>query len=111
MSFVHRELAAGRWFEMPLVEQMANIGSEVERTISWRSRNAKNSQAAFERGLELLDLTMADPRYRGRLRELVRVREALADYFVFDNSYGSTDEAWRRYFHAFTYAAALRKGR
>jgi len=61
VSIVHRELAAGRWFELPLVEQMANI--------------------------------------------------ALADYFVFDNSYGSTDEAWKRYFHAFTYAAALRKGR
>jgi hypothetical protein len=42
---------------------------------------------------------------------LTRLREALADHFVFDNLYGSTDESWRRYFHAFTYAAALRRGR
>jgi hypothetical protein len=111
MTAVHRELAAGRWFELSLVEQMANIGSEVERTISWRGRNEKNSTTAFDRGLELLDLTIADPRHRRRLRELARLRETLADYFVFDNRYGSTDESWRRYFHAFTYAAALRRGR
>ena len=111
MTAMHRELAAGRWFELSLVEQLANIGSEIERTISWRGRNEKNSTTAFDRGLELLDLAIADPRHRRRLRELVRVREALADYFVFENLYGSTDESWRRYFHAFTYAAALRKGR
>ncbi|MFI5166666.1 MAG: hypothetical protein ACHQQS_08610 [Thermoanaerobaculales bacterium] len=111
MTAMHRELAAGRWFEMSLVEQMANIGSEIERTISWRGRNEKNSATAFDRGLELLDLTIADPRHRQRLRELARLREALADYFVFENRYGSTDESWRRYFHAFTYAAALRRGR
>lgn len=111
MTALHRELASGRWFDLPLVEQMANIGSEVERTISWRDRNATNSGAALDRCLELLDLTITDPRHRRRLRELTRLREALADYFVFDNSYRSTDEAWRRYFHAFTYAAALRRGR
>ena len=111
LTAVHRQLAAGRWFEMPLVEQMANIGSEIERTIAWRGRNQTNSTAAFDRGLELLDLTIADPRHRRRLRELTRLREALADYFVFDNVYRSTDESWHRYFQAFTYAAALRRGR
>jgi hypothetical protein len=111
MTVVHRELAAGRWFELSLVEQMANIGSEIERTIAWRGRSERNSTTAFDRCLELLDLTIADRRHRGRLRELTRVREALADHFVFDNRYGSTDESWRRYFHAFTNAAALRRGR
>jgi hypothetical protein len=111
MTAMHPELAAGRWFEMSLVEQMANIGSEVERAIAWRGRNQRNSAAAFDRGLELLDLTLADPRHRRRLRELTRLREVLADSFVFDNRYGSTDESWRRYFGAFTYAAALRRGR
>jgi hypothetical protein len=111
MTAIHRELAAGRWFELSLVEQMANIGSEIERTISWRGRDEKNSATAFERGLELLDLTIADDRHRRRLKELTRLRELLVDAFVFDNSYGSTDESWHRYFHAFTTAAALRRGR
>ncbi len=43
--------------------------------------------------------------------ELTRVREALADHFVFQNEYASTDDSWRRDFQAFAYAAALRRGR
>jgi hypothetical protein len=112
MSAVHAELAAGRWFEFPLAEQLAHVGSEVERTIRWRAKgNADRSQRAFERALELLDLTIADAKNRRRLRELTRLREALADYFWFDNTYGSSDGAWQRYFRAFTHAAAIARGR
>ncbi len=105
-SHQHRELAGGRWRELSFVEQMANVGSEIERTIGWTEKGRLDYSArAFERALELLDLTVADPKNRTRLRELLRVREALADYFVFDNSYSSSDEAWRRYFRFFLFAA------
>ncbi len=81
MSIQHRTLAAGRWDLLPFAEQMANVGSEVERTISWRKKGRPDfSERAFERALELLDLTVADRRNRKRLRELLRVREALADF-------------------------------
>jgi hypothetical protein len=105
-SFQHRELAGGRWRELPLVAQMANVGSEVERTIKWRHEEAFSRQA-FERALELLDLTIADPKNRDRLRELTRVREALVDYFMFENEYGSSDALWQHYFYAFNYAARI----
>ena len=106
MSFRHQELAAGRWNQLSFAEQMANVGSEVERTIAWDAKGRKDySQRAFERALELLDLTIADIKNRRRLRELLRVREALADRFVFDNYYQSTPEAWQRYFHCFLVAA------
>jgi hypothetical protein len=36
MNFEHKELARGRWLELSFFEQMANIGSEIERTIKWR---------------------------------------------------------------------------
>lgn len=112
MTPVHQDLAAGRWCELPLVEQLAHVGSEVERAMRWRSRgNAEFARRAFERALELLDLTIADAKHRSRLRELTRLREVLADSFWFDNCYGSTDAAWRRYFQAFTHAAALSRGR
>jgi hypothetical protein len=112
VTVVHRELAAGRWRELTFSEQMANIGSEVERTISWKEKGrAEVSLRAFERALELLDLTVADPRNRPRLRELLRVREALADHFAFDNEYASTDRSWRRYFHPFARAARAAAGR
>jgi hypothetical protein len=92
------------------VEQLANVGSEVERAISWRERgNPEYSRRAFERALELLDLTLADPKNRGRRKEPCRCRELLVDYFAGDNQYCSTDEQWRRYFFAFAWATQLRR--
>jgi len=106
MSVQHKELAAGRWQTLSFVAQMGNVGSEVERTMLWRAKaNADFSTKAFERALELLDLTIADARNRGRLRELTRVREALVDYFCADNQFGSSDASWRTYFNAFAWAA------
>jgi hypothetical protein len=106
MSHQHRELAAGRWNLLSFAEQMANIGSEIERTISWKKKGRPDiSRRAFERALELIDLTIADAKNRTRLTELLRVREALADHFYFDNSYHSTPERWQHYFGSFLIAA------
>lgn len=106
MSIQHKDLASGRWQSLSLVEQMANIGSEIERTIKWRQKgNLEYSRLAFDRGLELLDLTIQDIKNRFRLKEIVRVREALADHFVFDNSYKTSEESWQKYFLNFSYAA------
>lgn len=110
---IHIEAAQGRWFRFSLMEQLANIGMDIERTIAWRNKgNREYSQHAFYRALELLDLTTMDPKNKGpKLRELLRVREALVDYFIYDNVYRSTDEQWHKYFFCFNYAAAVQKGR
>ena len=106
MTYQHRELAAGRWYELSFFEQMANVGAEIGRTISWKNKGKPDiSQRAFERALELLDMTINDQKNRSRLRELLRVREALADCYVFNNSYHSSDESWQRYFYPFQCAA------
>lgn len=106
MTIQHKEAAAGRWQKMSMMEQMANIGSEVERAIKWKNKNNKEySQAAFERALELLDLTLSCCKNYPRLKEFARVRELLADYFAFDNIYNSTDQSWQKYFYCFNYAA------
>lgn len=101
-------MTSGKWQKISFFAQMANIGAEIGRSINWRSKNKEYSQAAFERGLELLDLTISDKKNRKRLKELCRLREALADYFCFDNAYNSTDEAWSRYFLAFNHAANIK---
>jgi len=106
----HETLAAGRWQVFSLVEQLANVGSEVERALTWLDkRNPEYSRLAFLRALELLNLTIADPKHRSRLRELTRLREALLDYFLGDNEFRSSEKIWRSYFYGFAYAAALRK--
>jgi len=106
LSYQHRDLAAGRWKELSLFEQMANIGGEVERALKWREKNnADYSQRAFERALELVDLTLEYSHNRSHLKEIARLREALVDYFLGTNEFQSTESSWRKYFSHFTYAA------
>lgn len=105
----HQELAAGRWRALSLFEQLANIGSEVSRANRWLTRNPDLARGAVFRALELLDLTLDDPRLRSvphRLREIARVREVLADHYEGDNQYGCTGASLQRYFDA--YALAIR---
>ena len=105
MSYQHKDLASGRWSKLSFIEQMANIGSEVERALSWQSKNnTDHCRKAFERALELLDITMDSAKGLARLKELARVREALVDYFSGTNQYMSTEASWRGYFFHFTYA-------
>jgi hypothetical protein len=112
MTTLHTGLTDAKWQTFSLVEQLANVGSEVERAISWSNKGqAEYCSKGIDRGLELLSLTIADPRHRGRLKELTRLREALLDYFLGPNEFGSSDAAWHRYFHAFGMAAALERER
>jgi hypothetical protein len=80
------DLAAGRW-----------------RTLS------DYSGRALDRALELLGLTIADPKNRLRLKEITRVREALLDYFLGSNEYASSAASWHSYFHAYGMAVALQR--
>lgn len=75
----------------------------------WRGRDDRLGAAAFDRALELLDLTLADPRSRGRLREIARGRELLCDAAGGRQAYGTTLEDLDRYFLAFAVAARARR--
>ncbi|MDO8536061.1 MAG: hypothetical protein Q7S30_03515 [Candidatus Omnitrophota bacterium] len=105
MTYQHKELAAGRWKKLSFCEQLANIGSEVERALVWRTKNnIAYSRNAFERALELVDLTLETVSGFARLKEIARMRELMVDYFAGTNQFGSTDDSWRQYFSHFTYA-------
>jgi hypothetical protein len=113
-SLLHRDSAAGRWWELSLYEQLGNVGSEVGRALRWKTRNPQISQRAFERALELMDFTLDDPRHRRSaacLRELARAREVLVDFLAGSNEYRSTGDSIQRYFDAFAVAAALARDR
>ena len=91
-------------------DQLGNVGSEVGRALKrHREGRLESFQSAFDRALELLDLTSADPRWRGtaKLREILRSREVFRDYFFGGNQYGSTPESLERYFFHFALAARL----
>jgi len=99
---MHGELAAGRWNTLSLAEQLANVGSEVERAMrSWEARRTDRFERALERALELFDLTVCDKRWRGhRRREILRTREEFLTFFYGDPSPGSAD-GLRKYFLQF----------
>ena len=93
---------------MTLAEQLGNVGSEVSRATRWKPRNARLAEGALVRALELLDLTLADPRLRGsvaRLREIARAREVVVDFLAGSNEYGSTEASLQKYFDAYAIAA------
>ncbi len=105
----HRDLAAGRWYQLSLCEQLGNVGSEISRALKWRTQDPTIARRAFERALELVDLTMGDPRHLrsvARLRELARTREVLVDFFAGTNEYHSEAASLQRYFDAYAMAAA-----
>ena len=108
MKFQHQKLASGNWKNLSFFNQMANIGSEVERAINWRNKdNELYSQKAAKRALELLFLTIADSKNRHRLKELTRLHEILIDYFFGQNQYSSSNQLWQKYFYAFTYLSRV----
>jgi hypothetical protein len=102
----HSGLAAGRWGQLTLMEQLANIGSEVSRATRAKSLgNEPRLANAMNRCLELFDLTLADDRWRHRRREITRAREIVCDFVVGDNAHESTSESLDAYFLAFAVAA------
>src|SRR3990172_12336656 len=104
---MHAGLAGGRWRTLTLAEQLADAGADIGRAIRARLEGDQvRFDAALDRALELLDLTLADPRWKGpRLREIARTREVVCDFLVGDNQYRSTPELLDAYFLAFAIAA------
>ena len=82
MTGFKKNFNSKRWFKLSLVEQMANIGSEVGRAIRRRGMGEKkHKEKALERALELFDLTLSDKRWKNRAKEIARMREIVCDFF------------------------------
>lgn len=95
-----------KWTSLSLYEQMGNIGSEVGHTMNALEHGDETSmQAAYLRGLDLIDTTVAAWRSAARRRELLRAREQ----FVAAVESRTVDRALDSYF--LQYAIAARVGR
>lgn len=108
MTVASGHTAAGlRWERFSLVEQLANVGSEVERAMrAHASGNAERFDNALDRALALFDLTAADPRWLGpQRREVLRAREEFCRLFFDATPPPQSAEGLRRYFLAFSVAA------
>ena len=89
-----------RWATFSLMGQLANVGSEVERTIrAHAAGNASRFDNALARALELFDLTAADARWCGhRRREILRAREEFCRLFFSATPPENSIPGLQRYF-------------
>lgn len=108
MTYFHQNLADGKWHTLSLAEQMANIGSEVGRAAKWQYKDEKTFQLAWARALELIDLTLEDPRWRNRLIELGRLKELFCDGVLGGKEYGTALSDLESYFLPFMHIVARR---
>ena len=107
---MHKNLADGKWFTLTLAEQMGNIGSEVGRAFGWKEKNEKTlGENAGQRALELFDLTIQDPRWLKRLKEIARAREVFCDFFYGNNTHGVTGKELEKYFYYFALSARINR--
>lgn len=80
-----------RWQKFSLAEQMGNIGSEISRArLFEEKKDLVQRTKSLERVLEMIDSTITDKRYAGRLKEVCRLREIVADLYSQSGSYQVT---------------------
>ena len=108
MTSQHLALAAESWSKFSLEEQMGNIGSEVSRAIRAKG-DAEYYWGAVSRALELFYLTILDPRWKGRLKEIVRAKELFCAAALDSNEFKTTLEDLDKYFTYFALIARAKK--
>lgn len=106
---IHKDIATGKWGALSLAEQLGNVGSEIHRAVQWQNKDEALYKQAIARAFELLDLTIQDVRWKTRLKELTRVREALGDAVTGGKLYQSSLQKLDEYFTQFAIAARIKK--
>ena len=90
------------WKTKPIAFQMANIGSEVSRSLKNQDKPAR-FRGAYERALELFDFTIdaaVENQAFPALKEICRDREEFCDYFN-GNSFNTDPSKMQRYYDQF----------
>ena len=94
-------MSKDRWEQMSISEQMMNIGGELERAIAWKNKNDFEKMNHFlNKVREWMGLTIADPKNRGRIRELELVQEEYEDFFG-ENQSKNQEETLMKYWNSF----------
>jgi len=106
MPLSHKNVLSGKWQEFSLAQQLGNIGSEYMRFFSaYKIDDKKSAENSSDRFLELLDATIQDKRWEGRLKEFLRLREVFCSISFDNNIYGTKPEILEQYFLPFAIMA------
>ncbi len=84
--------------------QISNVGSEVHRAIRYRNSGDERGKIEFcNVAIAFLETMKEDPKNVKRIEELDYRIEELKDYFLGDNSFGTTDEKLIEYYDAYIF--------
>lgn len=66
------------WQQLTIYEQMANIGSEVNRIFAWQQKNKVDpAQQATKRAVDLVEQTATDPKNSNCKKELRTLKQLI----------------------------------
>ncbi len=83
MTVWHTLMESEKWNRFPAERQILMIGSEFARAKNLLRDNVTDEvMQCYERALELLDLCAMDPKWRPRVKELLRFREMLGELYL-----------------------------
>lgn len=69
------------WQELSIYEQMANVGSEVQRLFTWQERGKPEmATRAAERAVDLVEKTMADQKNQRYRKELQKLKQLIVEF-------------------------------
>jgi hypothetical protein len=81
----HKGLTLEKWSRLSCQSQIMNIGAELSRAQNWQNLNKRDrTTECIARAIKLLDLTVQDKRWEDKLKELLRIREALGYFYISD---------------------------
>lgn len=98
-----------KWFKMPLLDQLGNLGSEVGRATKWQGRDDKSFWSAVTRALQIFDIIRQDTKWKKKKTEIDRAREVFVDAVLGGQEYGSKLSDAEKYFMQFALAARLKQ--
>jgi hypothetical protein len=78
----HKSLSLEKWSAYPKMQQILLISNELNRAKNWIIKMQNNeANNAYERAFELIDLTIADIKWKNTSVELLRLKETLAELY------------------------------
>ena len=75
-----------RWQKFKKREQLLMIGSEFLRAKNWQEKDNEKFISALWRALELIDLTLADLKWKKDSRILLGLRDEVAKFYSADRT-------------------------
>ena len=93
---------SGKWHQMSFLQQYANLGTEICRTIKAKESNdTPRFEEAAQRMFELFYMTVdacTRKKTPGKLKETLRAKEVTLDFLYGDNLYSSSPKNFESYF-------------